>query len=133
MGLLNKNTSEDSGMVTDFYFPTSKKALIIFTRNPQLGKCKTRLANVIGDKEALEIYISLIKQTVNITRKVTADKFVFYVDSIQKNDFWDDALYRKKVQTGNNLGVRMHNAFTDIFESGYQKAVIVGCDIYSLN
>ncbi|HEX9827209.1 MAG TPA: glycosyltransferase, partial [Flavobacteriaceae bacterium] len=43
-------------MAFDFHFPTSKKALIIFTRNPELGQCKTRLAKTIGDEAALKIY-----------------------------------------------------------------------------
>ena len=57
MALLNsKETSSDNEMARDFYFPTSKKALIIFTRNPELGKVKTRLAKSVGDESALEIY-----------------------------------------------------------------------------
>ena len=34
----------------------SKNALIVFTRNPELGKVKTRLAATIGNQSALEIY-----------------------------------------------------------------------------
>lgn len=30
-------------------------ALIIFTRNPELGKVKTRLAKAIGNEKALEV------------------------------------------------------------------------------
>ena len=33
----------------------SKNLLIIFTRNPELGKVKTRLAKSIGDENALTI------------------------------------------------------------------------------
>ena len=37
----------------------SKELLIIFTKNPELGKVKTRLAKSIGDKAALNIYKKL--------------------------------------------------------------------------
>ena len=37
--------------------------LIIFVRNPELGKVKTRLAKSIGDKTALEIYQFLLQKT----------------------------------------------------------------------
>ena len=60
-----------------------KNALVIFTRNPELGKCKTRLAKVIGDKSALEIYKYLLQHTANVSKEVDADRFVFYSESIQ--------------------------------------------------
>ena len=34
----------------------SRNLLIIFTRNPELGKVKTRLSKSTGDHVALEIY-----------------------------------------------------------------------------
>ena len=58
-----------------------KNALVIFTRNPELGKCKTRLAKVIGDKSALEIYKYLLQHTANVSKEVDADRFVFYSES----------------------------------------------------
>lgn len=132
MALFNKNTSELNEEATDFHFPTSKKALIIFTRNPELGKCKTRLATVIGDKAALEIYRMLLEHTAEVTKNIKADRFVLYSDSITKNDVWDDTLFIKKLQIGEDLGIRMQNAFIDRFESGYEKVVIVGSDIFDL-
>ena len=54
MGILSKNnTYSDQDQVANFYFPTSKSALIIFTRNPELGKCKTRLAKTIGNASTI--------------------------------------------------------------------------------
>ncbi len=53
--LSSKDTNDDNEMAFDFHFPTSKKALIIFTRNPELGKVKTRLAKSVGDESALKI------------------------------------------------------------------------------
>lgn len=40
-----------------------KNALIIFIKNPALGKVKTRLAKTVGDKKALEIYLELSRIT----------------------------------------------------------------------
>ena len=53
-----------------------KKALIIFVRNPELGKVKTRLAATIGNEKALEIYKELLEHTQAITASVHADEFV---------------------------------------------------------
>ena len=111
----------------------SKNALIIFTRNPELGKVKTRLAATIGNQSALEIYKLLIHHTVKITSTINANKYVFYSENIQKNDAWNPSIFKKELQNGKDLGERMQNAFDLLFKKGYQKIVIVGSDIYELN
>ncbi len=134
MALLTKNNTEDDNkMALDFHFPTSKKALIIFTRNPELGKVKTRLAKTIGDASALNIYNFLLKHTVKITKELAVDKFVFYSEAIHRDDIWDTAIFRKKLQAGNDLGKKMENAFSDIFAMGYEQAIIIGSDMYDLD
>ncbi|MGB2152761.1 MAG: glycosyltransferase, partial [Flavobacteriaceae bacterium] len=40
-----------------------KELLLIFTKNPQLGKVKTRLAKTIGDEKALFIFNKLLSKT----------------------------------------------------------------------
>lgn len=134
MGLFNlKNSDGENEMLQDFYFPTSKKALIIFTRNPELGKCKTRLAKTIGDEAALAVYKHLLQHTATISSEIKADRYVFYSDHIKKSDFWDDNLFHKKLQKGNDLGQKMLNAFSELLEMGYEKVCIIGTDLFELN
>lgn len=133
MGLFGTKGSEsDNELATNFYFPNSKNALIIFTRNPELGKCKTRLAKVIGDEAALEIYKYLLDHTAEISKNIKADKFVFYSDDIKKEDLWNKDIFRKKLQYGIDLGARMENAFTELFELNYEKVIIIGSDLLDL-
>ncbi len=131
--LTSKDTTGDNEMAFDFHFPTSKKALIIFTRNPELGKVKTRLAKSVGDESALKIYKFLLQHTVDITKDLNVNKYIFYSENIQRDDIWNPDIYRKKLQTGSDLGERMNNAFSEIFGMGYEKAIIVGSDIYDLD
>ena len=134
MGLFSTKGSEsDNELATNFYFPTSKNALIIFARNPELGKCKTRLAKVIGNEAALEIYKYLLNHTAEISEKIKADKFVFYSDDIKKEDLWNKDIFRKKLQYGTDLGTRMENAFTELFQLNYEKVIIIGSDLLDLN
>lgn len=109
-----------------------KNGLIIFTRNPELGKCKTRLARVIGDEVALDIYRLLLKHTAEVTRQVDADKYVFYTEQIVVSDIWDDSIFHKKIQRGDDLGEKMNNAFMDVFNNEYEKVMIVGSDLFDL-
>jgi hypothetical protein len=110
-----------------------KNLLLIFTRNPELGKSKTRLAKTIGDQTALEIYKFLLKRTQEIAVKVNADKAVYYSVKVRNNDIWDSSIYQKYQQFGEDLGVRMKNAFKNGFEAGYKKVIIVGSDLYDLS
>lgn len=134
MGILSKNnTYSDQDQVANFYFPTSKSALIIFTRNPELGKCKTRLAKTIGKESALEIYKHLLKHTAETAKNVSVDRYVFYSEAIQKEDIWNSDFFKKKLQEGSDLGERMENAFSELFQLGYEKVLIIGSDLLDLN
>ncbi|MGY8913716.1 MAG: TIGR04282 family arsenosugar biosynthesis glycosyltransferase [Flavobacteriales bacterium] len=110
-----------------------KNLLLIFTRNPELGKCKTRLAAKVGDHTALEIYTFLLDHTHNITKGVSATKEVHYSEKIWENDIWENTHYYKKTQQGKDLGDRMLNAFHDGFEAGYKNIIIIGSDMYDLS
>lgn len=110
-----------------------KNALIIFTRNPELGKCKTRLAKTLGNRAALDIYKYLLQHTANVSKKVNASRYVFYSETIQQNDIWDCTYFNKKLQEGNNLGERMQNAFEYLLHSGYKNVLVIGSDLLDLS
>lgn len=112
---------------------STKNLLLIFTRNPELGKCKTRLAATVGDQTALDIYIFLLHHTVHITKTLDAVKAVYYSENIWDDDIWDATIYQKKLQSDGDLGVKMTNAFKDGFEAGFEKIIIIGSDMYDLN
>lgn len=108
---------------------TDKKLLLIFTRNPELGKVKTRLAATIGDSVALEIYKDLIQQTVNASKDLKYDKEVHYAEELKNNDAWDNEIFIKKSQSGLDLGSRMENAFKQGFQNSYEQIIIIGSDL----
>lgn len=110
-----------------------KNALIIFTRNPELGKCKTRLAQTLGDVSALHIYKYLLQHTANVAKTVKSDRYVFYSETINPNDIWSGDYFSKKQQKGKDLGERMHHAFNELLDSGYEKVIIIGSDLLDLN
>lgn len=132
MGVLTSNTGEADQGAEVFHFPTSKSLLLIFTKNPIPGKCKTRLAKDVGDEIALDIYRFLLHHTESVSRQVKADRWVYYSDAIVEDDLWDGHYYTKMLQKGADLGSKMHHAFEDGFGQGYQKIVIIGSDLYDL-
>ncbi len=108
-----------------------KNALIIFVRNPVLGKVKTRLAASIGNEKALMLYKHLLQHTQAISENLPVTKFVFYVDYVNEDDLWNG--FEKRLQQGDGLGERMKNAFTGLFEKGFTKICIIGSDCYELS
>jgi hypothetical protein len=112
---------------------SSKNLLLIFTRNPELGKCKTRLAVTVGDQTALDIYNFLLYHTVSITKNLSATKIVYYSETIWENDIWDTAIFLKKLQNGSDLGDRMQHAFQKGFEEGFEKIIVIGSDLFDLS
>ena len=107
--------------------------LLIFTRNPELGKCKTRLAAKVGDQAALDIYEFLLRHTVNITKALSVQKQVYYSEEIWNDDVWDNGQYEKKLQRGNDLGKRMQDAFQNGFSIGFERIIVIGSDMYDLS
>lgn len=110
----------------------SKNLLLIFTRNPELGKVKTRLAKTIGDEPALNIYKFLLNHTKEVTQDLNCDKAVYYSVKVRNNDIWDTSNYQKHQQNGDDLGIRMKNAFQEAFNKNYEKVLIIGSDLYDL-
>ncbi len=110
-----------------------KNALVIFIRNPVLGKVKTRLALKIGDQKALDVYNLLLAKTQKESTKISEDIFVYYSDYVEENDSWQGVNIQKKCQnTSPDLGIRMQSAFSEVFELGYQNVILIGSDIYDI-
>jgi uncharacterized protein len=110
-----------------------KNALIIFIKNPALGKVKTRLAKTVGDEKALDIYLELSRITrdnAGILKNI--QPYVFYSDFIDKNDDWSNEIFKKRVQSGENLGNRMSNSFHEILGQ-HQHVCIIGSDCPTLS
>lgn len=109
----------------------SDKVLLIFTRNPSLGKVKTRLAKSLGATKALAIYQMLLEKTRQVVKNLSCEVKIYYSESVPIKDDWDPQ-YPKIRQQGSDLGVRMHKAFKENFEQGYRRVVIIGSDLYDL-
>lgn len=109
----------------------NKSLLLVFAKNPTLGKVKTRLAKSIGKEKALEIYKALLKKTANVLEELEVDIHLYYSDYIEKDDLFSSLAIQKKRQIGEQLGERMSNAFRESLVT-YDKVVIIGTDLWTL-
>ena len=106
--------------------------LIIFYRNPEVGKVKTRLAATLGDVKALSIYLLLVKHTRKVTETLPVHRALFYSDHVDTADSWSNETYQKYLQSGKDLGEKMMHSFEVGFNAGYKSICIIGTDCLEL-
>lgn len=95
--------------------------LIVMAKPPEKGRVKTRLAQTIGDADALEVYTQLLNRSLRIaldSRLKTAVHWAF--SSEQAHSSFPDLF-----QEGKNLGERMLHAFQ---QHGSGPRLMIGTD-----
>ncbi len=107
-----------------------KNLLVVFVKNIILGKVKTRLAKTIGDVGAFHIYHELVALTEEASKKVNADRHIYFSDVVIPSKWQSD---EKFVQEGVDLGERMKRSFLNGFEAGYENIIIIGSDLPNIS
>lgn len=102
--------------------------LLIFIKNPRLGKVKTRLARTLGEAEALRIYLHLLEKTRQAALDCKARRLLYYSEYTDAADAWALGAFEKHVQAKGDLGVRMSRAFQHAFAVGAKRVVVIGSD-----
>ncbi|MDZ4727383.1 MAG: TIGR04282 family arsenosugar biosynthesis glycosyltransferase [Leptospira sp.] len=109
-----------------------KEALIIFAKNPILGKVKTRLASKIGDKHTLTVYLKFLEMVNEFTIKLSLKKAVYWADGIPTDQPFPSDIYSHHNQVDGDLGLRMWTAFNTEFETK-DRVCIIGTDCIELS
>lgn len=106
--------------------------LIIFLKYPEAGKVKTRLAKDIGAEKAARIYSNMAKQIVDkVSNSGNYNTVIYYDPPEKKNEIakWLEGKgFHFSQQTGDTLGRRISSAFSEVFDQGAERAVIIGTD-----
>ncbi len=110
---------------------STKEALIIFIRNPELGKVKTRLAQSLGDEKTLQIYEALLGHTQKIALQLNVSRWLFYSHFIDSADDWSNKDFTKRLQVEGDLGQKIRFGFEQAFAE-HNKVLIIGSDCASL-
>lgn len=112
----------------------SQKAILIFLRAPEPGKVKTRLAKHLGATLALSFYTHFVQDTLETVDALRVPVHIYFYPSTQKDTVisWLGNRYRYWCQSGDTLGQRMASAFVHAFETGVDRAVLIGTDIPDL-
>ncbi len=111
--------------------PVNSRALIIFAKNPVPGGVKTRLSPPLTPEKAADLYKFMIQDTLAMAFTLTGvTPFIFFQDDPGAADYFE-ALAPEIIsfpQRGKDLGLRMRNAFGEIFRQGFTRVTIIGTD-----
>lgn len=113
-----------------------KNCLIVFAREPQEGKVKTRLEGYLSKRRCLNLYKALLKDSLEAARGVSCAYRILAYESCGGNPGYLKRAALRYIfykQKGRSLGERMHNAFKFAKAMGAAKTVIIGSDIPHLS
>lgn len=107
--------------------------LVVFTRYPEPGKTKTRLIPVLGPEGAAALHRRMTEQTLRRVRQFLANHPVslrIRYDGGNEEGLrrWLGADLRPVPQGEGDLGRRMDLAFTQSFQQGMRRVVLIGTD-----
>lgn len=112
--------------------------LLIFAREPVLGRVKTRLAAGIGAEAALAVYRELLALTAAAVAEAQLPATVWLAeapadaDPAQPRPEWAGLPWRVQ-PPADSLGTRMAQAFEAAFGAGAGRVVIIGTDCPGLS
>lgn len=110
------------------------QTIAIFAKPPLPGKTKTRIAAIMGDDFAVNLSRAMLLDVIDEAKKVENSNIVIFcppdADFSSFKFCGIDAIVK---QHGKDLGERMSNAFTRMFDEGVRKAIILGSDCVTIS
>jgi rSAM/selenodomain-associated transferase 2/rSAM/selenodomain-associated transferase 1 len=109
------------------------EVLILFTRYPEAGRAKSRLAGFLGADAAANLQRRMTEHVVSRVAPWVASRgrsleIRFNGGSVEQMRQWLGGRFRYCAQGDGDLGVRLRRAFDDHFAAGADSVVIIGAD-----
>ena len=108
-----------------------QRHVLLFVRAPELGRVKTRLEKKMGAATVLRLYKCFVQDIMETLITGGHDITVFFTppDRGLAVRSWLGETIPVQKQSGKTLGDRMRNAFSDVFATGVDQAVLLGSDL----
>ncbi|MGX7108082.1 TIGR04282 family arsenosugar biosynthesis glycosyltransferase [Facklamia miroungae] len=112
-------------------------AIIYFVKLPLIGYNKTRLQGFLPKEDIHHLSIYLLQETFKEICQTEADVFVYVSPAEKKLEIQSYLKIDEKNIYGqseeSHLGKRMSQAMQQIFKQGYDKVILLGCDLVDVN
>ncbi len=115
-----------------------KDTLILFTRLPRPGLCKTRLIGALGAEGACRLQQAMTQWTLRQARIAAGQRplriELHHAGGQQEQlQQWLGPELTCRRQARGDLGMRMHRALSDALNRGAPKALLIGSDVPELD
>jgi hypothetical protein len=112
-----------------------KEALVVMAKAPRAGEVKTRLIGALTAAEAAAAYTNFLRDTFVLMEAVRDKRETRQIVLCYTPEGAEEAFENIEregslmlAQRGGDLGERLTNCFTDLFELGFDSVVIIGGD-----
>jgi uncharacterized protein len=111
-----------------------KRCAILFVKLPEKGRVKSRLARHVGEEAALGLYEIMVLDAIDMLKRGRFPFRICYTppDARSRITEWLGPEHDYLPQTGDDLGDRMDEAFTRVFSTAVEEALLIGSDIPEL-
>ena len=120
----------------------ANRLIVVFLKNPEPGKVKTRLGASVGMEEAARIYGLLVERVVSQLCQASGSPLCLYFDPASAlareslRSWLMPILQNHEVlwwgQPSGDLGDRQAHAVSEAFRNGFAKVLLVGTDCVDL-
>jgi len=106
------------------------QCILFFTKWPEPGQVKTRLARTIGAHHAARLYRFFVQDLSRQLHWIETHAICCYEPAYKKASFrsWLGPEFDYVAQDGRDLGERLTNAFQYAFDQGFAAAMVLGTD-----
>lgn len=104
--------------------------ILVFAKFPEIGRCKTRLAKGLGERNTLRIYRALLDHTLAVVQSAPG-LGVLCVDPdehVTDGPQWAAGMDEYRAQGPGKLGEKLERAVRESFGKGARRVILMGCD-----
>lgn len=111
-----------------------RRRLLVFGKRPTPGRAKTRLAPLLGEEGAAELYRAFLSDVLAAARRVDVDEREIWMPSagetgaVPVHERLDLSGFARRRQPEGDLGVKLRSAFEAAFREGADRVLVVGSD-----
>ena len=107
--------------------------LVLFTRYPEPGRAKTRLIPALGPNGASDLQKNMTEHVLDRVRNLVESRPVdmevrYEGGKLELMEKWLGTSISHRSQGSGDLGARMKRAFSEAFQEGLNRVVIIGSD-----
>ncbi len=106
-----------------------KTAVVMLSKSPSVDCCKTRMTNILTQRQANELQAAVIHDIFGSIVPEHGYDLWIAAPSPESLAYFHPMTSRLLIQQGNDLGEKMENLTINVFSRGYENVIVIGSDM----